>query len=309
MSSVLHITNGDAFTSRFKNLNISGEVVTWREMLCEGKTTVDVGSESFWRHRFNFLNQTYKVSKKIFIEGTLKEYRNLCNHKKQDRIVLWFEYDLFCQINMIAVISWLKKHRPGAEISLVCSGNEDDTDKEYGLCELNDIQLHNLYTNKTVLNSDDIDFAEYVWQLYCSDNPIRLETLVKFDKSQFKYLSKAIKAHLKRYPSLRNGLNVVEQLTLDTAFNFQPENERQLVGQILKDQRTFGYGDSQYFQIIDHLKPLFASLDPVKLSKLGIKALENSLNVYSTLQDESYLGGTRKYNYIYNHHQDKLLKL
>lgn len=122
MKSLLHITNGDSFTSRLQSLQLKGDVITWREMLCEGKTLSSVGSESFWKTRFEFLNKNYKVSKSWFIEKTLKEYRSLCNHKQQDQIVLWFEYDLFCQINMLAVLSWLKQHRRHAEISLVCSG-------------------------------------------------------------------------------------------------------------------------------------------------------------------------------------------
>ena len=108
-TSILHITNGDTTTNYLKKLHIDGDFITWREMLCEGKTQVEVGSEDFWKIRFNFLKQSYKITKKQFIDLTVKEYRNLCNQKSQDEIVLWFESDLFCQINMIAVISWLKR--------------------------------------------------------------------------------------------------------------------------------------------------------------------------------------------------------
>ena len=53
-ASTLHITNGDSTTNYLKKLRFSGEFITWREMLCEGKTTTDVGSESFWKNRFDF---------------------------------------------------------------------------------------------------------------------------------------------------------------------------------------------------------------------------------------------------------------
>ena len=77
--------------------------------------------------------------------------------------MLWFEYDLFCQVNMLAVLSWLKTHRKYAQIYLVCSGKEDETDHLYGLTELNDQQLLSLYENKIELAQDDIEFADYVW--------------------------------------------------------------------------------------------------------------------------------------------------
>ncbi|MEM1336229.1 MAG: DUF1835 domain-containing protein [Bacteroidota bacterium] len=310
MKSLLHITNGDSFTERLKTFPLKGDIITWREMLCEGKTLSTVGSESFWKTRFEFLNKNYKVSKSWFLEKTLKEYRSLCNHKQQDRIVLWFEYDLFCQINMLAVLSWLKTHRRHAEISLVCSGKEDETDRLYALNELSDEQLLTLYENKTVLTQDDIEYADYVWQLYCSDNPIRLENLADFDNFQFKYLSEAVEAHLQRFPSIKNGLNTLENKILQVAVAEKPKSKKELTGQILSDQGFYGFGDTQYDRIITSLRPLFSSFNPVRLSAKGRQALQSKSNFYSQLRDsEYYLGGALKYNFLYNTTTGRILKL
>lgn len=285
MSSLLHITNGDSFTERLNKLNLKGDVITWREMLCEGKTLTNVGSESFWKTRFEFLNKNYKVSKSWFIEKTLKEYRSLCNHKQQDQIVLWFEYDLFCQINMLAVISWLLTHRKYAEISLVCSGKEDDTDKLYSLNELSDEQLLNLYKNRVVLNQDDIEYADYVWQLYCSNNPIRLENLTDFENYHFDYLGDAIKTHLKRFPSIANGLNEMENNILRLGLEQKPKSKTDFLNTILNSQGNLGFGDTQYQRALQRLKPLFTSMNPVRLSKKGRQILEQQTNYYSCIQD------------------------
>jgi hypothetical protein len=310
MSSLLHITNGDSFTERLHTLKLKGEVITWREMLCEGKTLTNVGSESFWKTRFEFLNKNYKVSKKWFIEKTLKEYRSLCNHKQQDHIVLWFEYDLFCQVNMLAVISWLKSHRKYAEISLVCSGKEDESEHLYSLNELNDEQLKTLYQNRKVLTQDDIEYADYVWQLYCSDNPMRLENLSDFKNYQFHYLDDAIKSHLHRFPSIKNGLNAMENNILQLSIDKKPTTKKELLGTILKNQGLLGFGDSQYERAITRLKPLFSSFNPVRVTKKGKEILESKTSYYSCLRDNDvYLGGALKYNFLYNHSTDKILKL
>jgi len=310
MSKILHITNGDSFTNVLKSLGIKDEIVTWREMLCEGKTTTDVGSESFWKTRFEFLHQSYKVSKDTFINFTLKEYRNLCNQKSQEEIVLWFEYDLFCQINMVAVLSWLKKYRSNAHISLVCSGNEDGSDKMFTLPELNKDQLMSLYENRQSLTKDDIEYADYIWQLYCCDNPIRLETAILQDNSQFKYLPDAIKTHLLRFPTVKNGLNDLEnkllQITSENSFNSKEE----LVNHMLKNQGYYGYGDLQFLKMIKRLKPLIKTFNPVILTKLGNAVLEKTENFYPMVRnDDSYLGGTPKYAFLYNEDNKKLLKL
>lgn len=310
MKSLLHITNGDSFTSRLQSLQLKGDIITWREMLCEGKTLCAVGSESFWKTRFEFLNKNYKVTKSWFVEKTLKEYRSLCNHKQQDHIVLWFEYDLFCQINMLAVLSWLKEHRRHAEISLVCSGKEDESGKLYGLNELSDERLLQLYESRTMLSQDDIEYADYIWQLYCSDNPIRMENQLANNDFQFEYLNEALKTHLKRFPTIKNGLNELENHVLKTAVVKKPESRNALMGQLLSDQGYYGFGDTQYERIITSLKPLFNSFNPVKLTKKGKEVLENKSNYYSQIRDNQlYLGGSLKYNFLYNTDTNRILKL
>jgi len=310
MNSVLHITNGDSFTQRLKSLDLKGDIITWREMLCEGKTLSSVGSESFWKTRFDFFSKNYKVTKAKFIELTLKEYRSLCNHKSQDQIVLWFEYDLFCQINMIGVISWLKTHRPYADVHLVCSGKEDGSDTLKGLCELSVDELRKLYDNKVWLTRDDIEYADYIWQLYCSDNPIRLENVKDFGNYQFSYLGEAIQSHLMRFPSIKNGLNAMENKVLDIALNDKPKSKRALMGSILTNQGFYGFGDTQYERMVQKLKPLFTSFNPVRLSQHGKDIFVGNSNYYQDLRDnESYLGGALKYNFLYNTQTDRILKL
>ena len=310
MSSQLHITNGDSFTQKLKTLRLKGEIITWREMLCEGKTETNVGSESFWKTRFDFLHKNYKVSKSWFVEKTLKEYRSLCNHKQQDQIILWFEYDLFCQINMLAVLSWLKKHRRYAEIYLVCSGDEDETNRLYRLNDLSDEQLLSSYENKVKLSRNDIEYADYVWQLYCSDNPIRLENLIDFDNYQFDYLSDAIKVHLRRFPTIKNGLNELENRVLEFSLQQKPKSKKELLSSLIQNQGFYGFGDTQYERVITNLRPLFSSFNPVRLSRKGKEILEGKTNYYSQIRDnEDYLGGALKYNFLYNTESDRILKL
>lgn len=308
---ILHITNGDSFTQQLKELPIEGDIITWREMLCEGKTLSSVGSESFWRTRFEFLNKRYKVSKSWFVEKTLKEYRSLCNYKQHSTIVLWFEYDLFCQINMLAVVSWLKIHRRYSDIFLINSGRfEEGGEKLYALTELSEEQLLDLYANKVHLTQDDIEYADYIWQLYCSDNPMRLENLSDFDQFQFEYLSEAIKAHLKRFPSIRNGLNENENSVLELSRDYDFSGKKELMVSLLTSNDFYGYGDSQYQVIIQSLRPLFSSFNPVRLNRKGMEVLEGNLNYYAQIRDESmFLGGALKYNFLYNTENDRILKL
>jgi hypothetical protein len=309
--SILHITNGDSTTDYLQKLKFSGEFITWREILCEGKTTADIGSEAFWKTRFEFFKTSYKVNKQSFINYTLKEYRKLCNEKNQKEIVLWFEHDLSCQINMLALISWLKRYRKGYPISLVCSGKIGNSKKMFSLPELNEKQLQRHFKNRIELTQDDIEYADYIWQLYCSESPLRLETVYKFNPmSPFKYLATAIEAHLKRFPSVENGLNTIENTILKTAKSRNITTKKQLISILTKEEDVYGFSDFQYRNNIDTLSKLFSSFNPVKLSKKGKEVLENQLNFYGQIRnDNSYLGGSKKYSFLYQNKTKKLLQI
>ena len=151
------------------------------------------------------------------------------------------------------------------KISLVCSGKEDESGKLYGLGELSDEKLLELYENRTILSQDDIEFADYVWQLYCSDNPIRLENLIAHNDFQFEYLSDALKAHLKRFPTIKNGLNELENRILETALEQKPKSRKELLGSMLTDQGYYGFGDTQYDRIILSLKTVVHLFQPCKI--------------------------------------------
>jgi hypothetical protein len=310
-SSILHITNGDLTTNYLKKLKFSGRFITWREMLCEGKTTSDVGSESFWKNRFLFLNSSYKITKKKFIDYTLKEYRTLCNHKTQKEIILWFDSDLSSQINMLAVLSWIKRFRKGHLISLVCSGKVETSKTICTLSNLNSEQIIQHFENRIELKQDDLEYADYIWQLYCSESPLRLETVyLQNTTSPFQYLTSALAAHLQRFPSIENGLNKIENTILKTANKHSSINKNKLITSLLKEQKAYGFGKLYYAHKIEQLGTLFSSFNAVELNKKGKQVLENQLNFYSQIRNDiSYLGGSKKYSFLYHNETKKLLQI
>ncbi len=120
----------------------------------------------------------------------------------------------------------------------------------------------------------------------------------------------AIKVHLKRFPSIKNGLNELENRILQLAAEQKPKTKKALVQNILKNQGYYGYGDTQFDTNHNHLKPLFTSYSPVRLSKKGKDILEGKTSFYSQIRDnESYLGGALKYNFLYNDESRRILKL
>ncbi|MGI9552121.1 MAG: DUF1835 domain-containing protein, partial [Aurantibacter sp.] len=96
------------------------------------------------------------------------------------------------------------------------------------------------------------------------------------------------------------------QLTADK----KPSSKKALLKTVLQNQGGLGFGDTQYERAINRLKPLFTTFNPARLTKKGKEILDNRTNYYAYIQDdEVYLGGALKYNFLYNTDSNRILKL
>ena len=57
--------------------------------------------------------------------------------------------------------------------------------------------------------------AASAWEAYCSSNPTDIENVLQGDTSPLPFLSAALRAHLKRFPSTKNGLGRIENRALE----------------------------------------------------------------------------------------------
>jgi hypothetical protein len=65
-----------------------------------------------------------------------------------------------------------------------------------------------------------------------------------------------------------------------------------------------------YAHKIEQLGTLFSSFNAVELNKKGKQVLENQLNFYSQIRNDiSYLGGSKKYSFLYHNETKKLLQI
>ena len=307
---ILHITNGDSLTERLQQIDLTGDIIIWREMLCEGPTVTEVGTENFIKIRKKFLLENYSISEEDYEEKFVSQIHKLSQIDNYDEIILWFEFDLFCHINMLAAISYLIQNKHHEAVYLVCSGRVPGEKDLIGLSELSDAQLHAHYENKIRLSEDDLEMANFIWELYCGNNPNKLKPEIR-KSSNFKYLSSCIRAHIERYPNAHTGLNTLETNILKLIKNHRITSENQLCGYVLNYQGYYGYGDVQIFKIIDQLRLFFYQDDDgtIKLSSKGNMALNGTQNFYRDLKTDFFMGGTHKYDFLYNPESHQLLKL
>ena len=305
----LHITNGDDLSQQINALKLPGNVITWREMLCEGPASMDVGDEKFVLLRRNFLLEKYRISEEKYQEEFLGELVKLAAINNYDEVVLWFEFDLFSHMNMLALISFLLQNKKSGPFSLVCSRKLEGEKEMNPLSQLSAKNLREHYKQRILLTDGDIQTAQLIWELYCSKDPKRLISEIK-KTTNFEYLSSSIRAHIERFPSVKTGLNTLEVNILKLIAEHEIKSLNHLLGYALQYQGYYGYVDVQMNRVLDKLSPFYETSEKgLELNEDGLKALKGSKNYYQNLKDNEYFGGVRKYDFLYDPDNHDLLKL
>lgn len=306
---ILHITNGDDLSRQIIDLKIPGDLITWREMLCEGPSSMDVGGEEFVLQRKTFLLEKYQVPEEKYCEEFLEELVKLAAINNYDEIVLWFEFDLFSHMNMLALISFLLQNKKNGPFSLVCSRKLKGEEEMAPLSQLSPNNLKQHYDHRIPLTNEDIQTAQLIWELYCSKNPKRMTSEIK-KTTNFEYLSSCIRAHIERFPSVKTGLNTLEVNILKLIDEHEIKSMNHLLGYALQYQGYYGYVDVQMERVLEKLSPFYDTSDTgIRLNDDGLKAIKGSKNYYQNLKDNEYYGGVKKYDFLYDPDNHDLLKL
>ncbi len=303
---ILHITNGSSLTQYLNELDYKGDFLTWHEMLCEGPTKKHINSDAFLTTRKKFLNDFYDVE--IDEYEYKMEMHKLDDAEKYSEIVLWFEYDLFCHINMVAVISLLNEKQINLPISLVCSGRIPGEMNLKGLSELTPEQIDEHFKSRIELTEKDVDIATSVWQIYCGKDHNLLKPFIT-KNSSFEYLGCCIKAHLERFPDYKSGLSALEHNILELLNKYEVKSKHHLLGYALNYQGYYGFGDIQLMRMIDKLTIFISEEDNrLKLNRKGHEVLLNQHNVASELVDNMTFGNVKRLDFQFNKQENKLIK-
>ena len=305
----LHIINGDSLAESVAELDLPGQQIVWREMLCEGPAVQEVGSAEFIKIRKKFLQNFYGISAEDYQHEFVSELKKLKKIEDYDHIILWFEFDLFCHINVLATISYLTEHKKEVPFYLVCSKKLKGDEKLTPLSQLSGKQLLNHYNNKILLVENYLEVANLMWELYCSNNPILLKRQIKTN-TNFEYLSSCIRAHIERFPNSITGINSLERNILRLIRERNINNYTQLMGYALEYQGYYGYSDVQMRRILEKLSIFYAGEgQKVKLTEKGHLVLDGKKNFYRELKNDDVFGGAKMYDFLYDPEVHQLLKL
>jgi hypothetical protein len=306
MEKTLHISNGSSLTKHLRELEFQDPILSWEEMLCEGPTTYRIETRELFILRKDYLSKAYDIE--IDLKAYYSEINKLNNPEQYDQIVLWFEYDLFCHINILAVINLLEQRKIKKPLYLVCSGRVKGETELKGLSELSKSQFQSHYKNKVLLTPEDIELAKTLWGIYCGKDHNLLKSFI-VKKSSFKYLGNCLKAHLMRFPDSKTGLGTLENNILRLLDKRDIKSKHHLLGYALNYQGYYGYSDLQFERIFDNLKAFIEETETgLRLNTLGGNVLNAKDNAMKYTKNSIPYGSILRSDFWFDKTENKLIK-
>jgi hypothetical protein len=171
------------------------------------------------------------------------------NIKTDDAVYLWFEDDLFCQVNMWFVIHHLTRFGT-PQLNRIFP--ESDTDLWMGFALATKEDLNALYPQSVQFESADIELANHLWKAYVAEDQLEMQRLSKNATMCLRYLPEVIAAHLARLhqdESQRQPEKLLREIMQRGRREFED-----IYHEFTIKAAIYGYGDLQIKKIVKEMK-------------------------------------------------------
>ncbi|WP_242929326.1 DUF1835 domain-containing protein [Pontibacter vulgaris] len=282
----LHILNGDASIPAFKAASLPGEVIVWREVLSEGPAIYTLPEEEFWRKRQEFITSSYNSSAEEYKTKVLDEVKKLKEAHAFFEVILWFDADLMCQVNLLYLLQLLYHQK--VRIVSICIPFEDKN-----ISYLKPEQIRELFDNRMQLQPEQLEHTDTLWRLYAGPDPMALQNYLQQHAGSLPLLYNALNLHLKRFPAINTSINHAQMVLLQAiAEGYTPQ--KALMQQFWKLEHGYGFGDYQLLDLLESLQPeLVSTTEPFILTEQG-KLVATAKQKYKRwLEHKPWLGGVQ----------------
>ena len=178
---------------------VPGAFLPWRDVLHEGPVRAGLSLEELSRERARFIaGAGWGESSEVLRQFEERDaaFRSAGQH---DEIVLWFEHDLYDQLQLVQVLDGLSELR-GPPLSIVCEA-------EY-LGRMTPQRAAELFELRSPVLRKHLQEAQAAWRAFRSSDPRQLEVL---KPAALAFLGPAIRRHLEEFPWATDGLSRLER--------------------------------------------------------------------------------------------------
>jgi hypothetical protein len=199
---VLHITNGDCAVQVLARA-VAGELLPWRDVLHEGPVHAGLPLEDLSRRRAAFIASAGWGSADEVSRSFKERDAALVACDRHEEVVLWFEHDLYDQLQLIQLLDWFAAHAH-PRLTLICEA-------EY-LGTMTPARAAERFAARRPVTRVQLGAGASAWGAFASANPasIALEPV-----PELPFLAPALKRLLEELPWTRDGLSRLERQVLE----------------------------------------------------------------------------------------------
>lgn len=287
-SAALHVTNGDAVVYLFKKAGILGTHLPWRDVLHEGPVPGDLTLEECSRVRGAYL-ASRGHGKPIKVMHDFQS-RDATIRKAKDfsEVVLWFEHDLYDQLQMLQVLTVLDdmKLEPGT-VSIVHSDNY--------LGSMTADEIVELHPKRRTVTAAVFARARAVWSAFTSDDPMALHATACEDHPGFPHLRAGLRRLCEEYPWTSDGMSRSHRHALSAVAQGAAKDEELFRRAQAREEAPF-LGDTTFYAILNDLRAESGALiegEPglTALTELGRRIVAGDGDWLESVELERWIGG------------------
>jgi hypothetical protein len=235
---ILHVLPGDAIVDAFKAAQIEGDIAVCREAFVDGDVSADSLPE-LWEQRARFHAAEDPGAADDYHEKVVREFAKMTALQSDSEIDLWFEYELFCNVNLWFCLSLLTES--GSRTYRVMPVTLEENDRWNGFGQMRPEELKVCFERKVELTAEDVQLGANLWGAYRTQDHTRLSELSQTSSPAYPMLREVCAAAIEKdsRPS-----EIVRQAIHEGAVDFENVFE-----EFKSRAGIYGYGDSQVKKI------------------------------------------------------------
>jgi DNA-binding transcriptional MerR regulator len=211
--SPLHVTNGDSAGNTLRQTALGGAVLPWQDVLHEGPVPAGPRRELL-QARAAFLSACGWGSRRSILASLEDRDRQLVQALKDgQQVVLWFEHDLYDQLQLVDALALAAPETPHTP-ELVVVGSFPGKPAFRGLGELTADELETLWPARVPASQDTLAAAVSVWAALRHPDPSALAAAARADHPGLPFLGPALLRLLEELPAPGDGLSGTERRAL-----------------------------------------------------------------------------------------------
>ena len=212
---MLHITNGESVTGTFRQVRFPGTYLAWNDVLHDGPVPQTATLSELSDIRAQALASFGLGEYDKLQPGFATRDRTLQDFRKHQDVVLWFEHDLYDQLQLLQLLDWFEQQDlEGIHLDLIQIDSYPGVRPFYGLGQLSGPQLARLFPMRKRVTQTQRSVATEAWRSFRADDPTDLAAMAQQKFDEMPFLAAALLRFLEEYPGTTDGLSRTERQVL-----------------------------------------------------------------------------------------------